>query len=743
MKRIIFTLIALFVCLSTIAQVGQGALKGTVTDEAGQPIPFASVVAKLNGIARGGSSTDFDGRFEIKPLQPGTYEVEITSLGFSPVLITNVKVSSDKTTFLDQKQTVLKNSAVQLNEFTIVENRVKLIERDGAAMTSTTVTSQEIHKMAARSPAALAVTVGGTYSRNDGSANTNIRGSRSDANYYYIDGVKVRGSSAIPQSSIERIGLVQGGIPARYSDEERFYNDGWGVPTLQNRGKGIFDGGLKKTVYTEEESKAARQRRFEHEYPLRHLFEDYEYYAENSFKPALDEPLSTLSIDVDRGSYTNMRRFINDGYLPPLASVRLEEFVNYFPYERLEQDDEHPFIIDTELGECPWNSKHQLLRITMQADELKQDEIAPSNLVFLIDVSGSMQSPRKLELVKRAFHLLTDQLQDEDRVSIVVYAGSSGLVLDGAKGSDKRKIREAIAGLTAGGSTAGGAGIKLAYRVAKKHFMESGNNRVILATDGDFNVGVHSDDELVRLIEEKRETGVFFTTLGFGMGNYKDSKLEKLADHGNGSYAYIDSYAEARKVFLKELQGTLFVVAKDVKYQIEFNPNKVSSYRLLGYENRVLEVQDFDDDTKDAGELGAGHMVTAFYEIVTPGTYADSSLNTSKRYQKTKLSKASNSDELLFLKIRYKLPDQKKSILVQHPVKLEMRDSASLSENFRFGSAVVQFGLLLRDSKYKAESSLSSTLAYANDAIEYDPDGYRREFINLVEMAGEMYAKSE
>lgn len=743
MRKLFTLLLSLLAIAQFHAQVGQGALKGTVTDESGTGVPFANIALKMNQNLASGTATDFDGNFEMKPIPPGTYTVEITSLGYAPVQITNVRISSDKTTFLDKKSTQLTSAVVQLETFLMVENRVSLIESDGAA-TSTTVTSSEIGRMASRSPAALAAAVGGTYAKGDGSAGVTARGQRSDANYYYIDGIKVRGSSAIPQQDLIDH-LFVGGLPARYSGESGDFVDAWDMSEAASDGPGIFDGGLKKPRYKKGDIQVSPRPLPEAEYPLAYLFEGYESYSENEFEVSMEEPLSTVSIDVDKGSYSNMRRIINSGYLPPLASVRLEEFVNYFPYDRIPNESGDPFVIDTELGDCPWNANHQLLRVTMQADELSKSEQLPSNLVFLIDVSGSMSASNKLGLVKRAFRLLTDQLMDDDRVSIVVYAGSAGVVLDGARGSDKSQIEGALSRLSAGGSTAGGAGIQKAYALAEKYFLKKGNNRVILATDGDFNVGVSSDDELVKLIESKRSSGVFFTTLGFGMGNYKDSKLEKLADHGNGAYAYIDTYQEARKVFLKELQGTLFTVAKDVKFQIEFNPAKVSSYRLLGYENRVMAAKDFNDDTKDAGELGAGQMVTVFYEIVTPGTYAeaDSLEIIDKRYQKVALRAEADSDEFLFLKIRYKLPNEDKSILIERPVMLALKESASTSESFRFGSAVVQFGLLLRDSKFKGEANLKDVLATAGSAIEFDPEGYRREFITLAEMAGEMYATVE
>jgi Ca-activated chloride channel family protein len=462
--------------------------------------------------------------------------------------------------------------------------------------------------------------------------------------------------------------------------------------------------------------------------------EAYSTINENRFLAAAANPLSTFSIDVDAASYSNVRRFLGQGTLPPEDAVRLEELVNYFPYRYADETGRHPFAVNTEVGPCPWAPEHRLVRIGLQARRVATGDLPPSNLVFLIDVSGSMLSPDKLPLVQQAFRTLVGELRPEDHVAIVVYAGAAGLVLPSTSGAEKATILEAIDRLQAGGSTAGGAGLRLAYDVAREHFDAEGNNRVILATDGDFNVGVSSDAEMVRLVERRREEGTFLTVLGFGTGNLKDSKMEQMADHGNGHYAYIDSFREARKVFVQEFGGTLFTVAKDVKIQVEFNPARVRSYRLLGYENRLLAREDFADDRKDVGELGAGHAVTALYEVVPVGADPVAVGDDSLTYQQvTVRPSARRSGELLTVRLRYKDPRGTRSRLLEAPV--PDRGSAEASEDMRFASAVAEFALLLRQSEHKGRASYDQVLALARGARGEDPQGYRAEFIGMVETA--------
>lgn len=461
--------------------------------------------------------------------------------------------------------------------------------------------------------------------------------------------------------------------------------------------------------------------------------EEYQSIKENEFKKVNNNPFSTFSIDVDAASYSNIRRYINGGHLPPQNAVRIEEMINYFSYDYPKPKGNQTFSITPEVTECPWNKAHQLIHIGLQGKKIETENLAATNLVFLIDVSGSMDSPDKLPLLKSALTLLVEQLRAQDKVSIVVYAGAAGLILSSTSGSKKDKIFEAINKLSAGGSTAGGEGIVLAYKMAKENFIKSGNNRVILATDGDFNVGVSSDDELSRLIEEKRNDGIFLTVLGFGTGNYKDSKMEQLADEGNGNYAYIDNILEAKKVLVKEMGATLYTIAKDVKIQIEFNPSKIKAYRLIGYENRVLADEDFNNDKKDAGEIGSGHSVTAIYEIIP--SYSNEVIDNidSLKYQKLTASSTSQSNELMTIKFRYKEPNDTTSKLIVETLLDEELPFLTISKNFKFATAVIEFGLLLKNSKYKGTSNYKEVIAMAKLAKGDDEDGDRSEFVRLVE----------
>ncbi len=463
--------------------------------------------------------------------------------------------------------------------------------------------------------------------------------------------------------------------------------------------------------------------------------EEYSKINDNEFKETSKNALSTFSIDVDRASYSNVRRFINQGSLPPADAVRIEELINYFSYNYPQPTGEDPFSITTEYADCPWNKNHKLIHIGLQGKEVKTINLPANNLVFLLDVSGSMESPDKLPLLKAGLRLLIEQMRPQDRVAIVVYAGAAGVVLPSTSGSDKEKIIEALEQLQAGGSTAGGEGIILAYKIAKENFLKGGNNRIVLATDGDFNIGASSDGEMVRLIEEKREQGVFLTVLGFGTGNVKDSKMEQLADKGNGNYSYIDNILEAKKVLVKEMGGTMLTIAKDVKIQIEFNPTFVKAYRLVGYENRVLANEDFNDDKKDAGELGSGHTVTAMYEIIPAGSTEDVSGVDPLKYQETKPVTQGSGNELMTIKFRYKAPDENTSKLITHVVLDKKTNSNSVSENCRFSCSVAEFGMLLRDSKFKGDANFKEVLTLAKASKGKDEEGYRSEFIRLVEMA--------
>jgi len=465
--------------------------------------------------------------------------------------------------------------------------------------------------------------------------------------------------------------------------------------------------------------------------------EDYDVIEETGFQSPLAAPLSTFSIDVDTASYANIRRFLTaEHQLPPKDAVRIEEMVNYFRYAYPQPTGPEPFSVTLETRVCPWKSAHRLAMIGLKAKDVATGDLPPMNLVFLLDVSGSMDAPDKLPLLQKSFRLLVDRLRDNDRVAIVVYAGAAGRVLPPTSGRDKRAILEALDRLSAGGSTAGAQGIHLAYQTAREAFIPGANNRVILATDGDFNVGVSSDAELVRIIEDKRKEGIYLTVLGFGTGNLKDARMEKLADKGNGNYAYIDSLLEAKKVLVREMGATLLTVAEDVKIQVEFNPAKVRAYRLIGYENRRLAAEDFNDDRKDAGEIGAGHTVTALYEIVPAGSDETIPGVDPLKYQTTTVSDAARaSSEMMTAKLRYKEPGSGKSLLITRTAGADAGDFASASEDFRFAAAVAGFGLVLRASEHKGDLTWDQVLNTARSARGGDPEGDRAEMISLVEQA--------
>lgn len=488
------------------------------------------------------------------------------------------------------------------------------------------------------------------------------------------------------------------------------------------------DGRRASSVQAKSEKEAAIDQRS----PIQNT-EEYEAIVENDFLDTLSNPKSTFSIDVDTASYSNCRRMIADGNKPPADAVRIEEFVNYFSYNYPQPTGKHPFSVTTEVASCPWESKHHLVRIALKGKEFQVGERPDSNLVFLIDVSGSMWGPRKLPLVKNAIRMLTSRLTNRDKVSMVVYAGSSGLVLPPTPGNRKSIILDALDSLEAGGSTNGGQGIQLAYRLAKDNFVEGGVNRVILCTDGDFNVGITRQSALVKLIQEKARDNIFLSVLGFGDGNYKDATMEKLADKGNGNYAYIDSTMEAKKSLIRQINGTLITIAKDVKIQVDFNPARIQAYRLIGYENRLLRNEDFTDDTKDAGEIGAGHTVTALYEIVPKGIESPARRDKPSEFVETRISEDANPDKLLNVALRYKQPEGTKSLEFKSELLLAQNQPLpQANSDFRFASAVASFAMLIRDSKYSGSADLNWVLETATENIGRDPFGSRREFIEIV-----------
>ena len=464
--------------------------------------------------------------------------------------------------------------------------------------------------------------------------------------------------------------------------------------------------------------------------------EAYDHIVENPYMSTLQNPLSTFSIDVDTASYANMRRFINQGQLPPKDAIRIEELINYFSYNYSNPKGKDPFSVNVEVAESPWHDKYRLVRIALKGKSIDWSKRPVSNFVFLLDVSGSMSYQNKLPLLKKSLKLLLETMGENDRIAIVVYAGASGLVLPSTTGSNKSKIIEALEKLSAGGSTNAGQGIQLAYKTALENYIKGGNNRVILATDGDFNVGISNQGDLIRLVKKNAKKDIFLSVLGFGMGNLKDSTLEKLADNGNGNYAYIDTLREAKKVLVTEAGGTFVTIAKDVKIQVEFNPTKVNAYRLIGYENRMLKAQDFNNDKKDAGEIGAGHTVTALYEIVPAGVKIDIPKIDKLKYQQVKKGKEiTNSKDLFTLKIRHKKPDGETSVKREYPVYDSGKKLNQTSPSFRFAAAVASFGMILRESKHKGKASFEQALKLAREGQSKDIFGYRSEFIQLIEKA--------
>ncbi len=602
--------------------------------------------------------------------EDGNYTVKPLPAGRYDVEISAVAYTTHKTTGvivsadrITALDVKLKPRATELQAVTVTAYKVPLIDRYNPGARSV-VAAEQIEKMPTRSIQDIEATSQLAHRKSE---KMKIRGGRAAGTQYYIDGVQVNGNYAPPMPRIP--------MPGSY-------------------------------------------------YPGT---ESYKKEEENGFKSVKTDPLSTISVDVDRASYSNIRRFINEGQRPPVDAVRVEEMINYFNYDYPQPKGDDPIAIVTELIDCPWKSGHKLLQVGMKAKEVSTDKLPPSNLVFLIDVSGSMMTENKLPLVKSSLKLLVNKLREEDRVSIVVYAGSAGLVLPPTSGDDKETIFNALDRLQAGGSTAGGAGIQLAYKTAGDNFMRGGNNRVILATDGDFNVGVSGENELEDLIVKHRGKGIYLTCLGYGMGNYKDSKMEVLADKGNGNYAYIDNIDEANKTLVKEFGGTIYTIAKDVKAQIEFNPRYVKSYRLVGYENRVLNNEDFKDDKKDAGDMGSGHTVTILYEIVPAGNGIEED---DLKYQRS--GSIANSIEFATIKFRYKRPNANISKEMVHVIGLDTKRIDLASNNIRFASSVAMFGMMLKNSEYKGSSSYDKALTLARSAKGRDKEGYRSEYIKLV-----------
>jgi Ca-activated chloride channel family protein len=691
----VLALFALTTAMSSTAPVETGRICGVVKSDSGKTLAYANII--VDGTTLGAMSLA-DGKFCIEKVPVGTYTVRVMMMGYKAVEKKRVKVEPNVDVHLE----------FQL-EMTIVAKTQEVVvtaDKPMVAVGESKATEEAAPDRLVQMPIddvleAVALKAGIVKQGDE----MRVRGGRGGEVQIQIDGAPVDDPLA---------GSSKAQSPP--SDAGANYR----IPPS-----------TKTTVYT-------KKPLVRNVGPMN--TESYARIYENEFRDAMEKPFSTFSIDVDAASYANVRRYIDHGQLPPPGAVRIEEMINYFDYDYPEPEGEHPFSITAEVAGCPWNREHQLVHVGLQGRHVAMESLPRSNLVFLLDVSGSMQPANKLPLLRRAFRLLAENLRDQDRVAIVVYAGSSGLVLPSTRGDEKDRILEAIDRLRSGGSTAGASGIRLAYQVAEEHFIKGGNNRVILATDGDFNVGVTNNSELIRMIEEKREGGVYLSVLGFGEGNLKDDRMEQLADKGNGNYNYIDSLDEARRVLVGQMAGTLFTIAKDVKIQLEFNPARVESYRLIGYENRVLAKKDFDDDKKDAGELGAGHSVTALYEIV-PATRESAQRGNGSRYTVVSMSpEAVESDELLTLRLRYKPPESDTSTLIEQALRRDDRGFEGASENLRFSAAVAAFGMWLRGSEFAGEATVDDVIAMAESAGSRDEDGYRKEFVELVRTAGRLAA---
>lgn len=686
MKKIFSLLCLVLIATPLFAQHGE--IFGTVTDETNTPVINATITVTKGGKRQAEVMTDFDGNYSIKPLLAGSYEALVTYAGYRKESVTGITVSDASGTRVTFKLEPLgeQNTTAKTDDKTVagsiaeVAVRTHRYERPLIERkqpgSRTVLTEREVERMPSRNLNDAASTTPGV----------NQKRRRDD--------IRMSGGRA--------------------AEAQVVYQYAPPMPV--------------------ESSKPAHPQYFNPS------TERYAKISENDFHETRSNPLSTLSVDVDRASYANVRRFINEGTRPPADAVRIEEMVNYFDYDYDGPTGADPVAIHTEVADCPWNPAHKILHVGLQARKVDTRRLPPSNLVFLIDVSGSMQEPAKLPLVQSSLRLLVNNLRREDRVAMVVYAGSAGLVLPSTPGTDKPKILAAIDGLQAGGSTAGGAGILLAYKTATDNFIRGGNNRVILATDGDFNVGVSQANELEDLIVKEREKGVFLTVLGYGTGNYQDEKMQILADKGNGNHAYIDNLQEAQKVLIGEFGGTLFTVAKDVKAQVEFNPARVQGYRLIGYENRLLAEEDFKDDKKDAGEMGAGHTVTILYEIIPAGTRSRSLRRTDPLRYGAQHSAASAvaqrglSAELATVKFRYKQPDGVVSKELAHPIEDDGREMEQASENMRWATSVALAGMLLRDSKFVEKGDFNTVLSLGEGARGRDAEGYRAEFLRLVRM---------
>ncbi|MCZ8228135.1 von Willebrand factor type A domain-containing protein [Flavobacterium sp.] len=704
--------LAMLICFVTKAQ--EKRITGTVSDTSG-PLPGVTIVNKNS---KANASTNFDGKYTIQA-QKGD-QLVFSYIGYKPQTkkvgeqnIINVKLVADQMS-LDEVVVVGYGSNAEY------ESDNTFYEKKKAS------TAASVQKLEGR-VAGLTI-----------SSNTNaianapqsivIRGTNSSSSknepLYIIDGVPVKSNALakINPNDIQDVKVLKDSAATSLYGA-RAAN---GVVIITSKNE------IYKNLSEKEINKRLQQLHPYQPEPIND--EDYESFVENAFESPKTAPLSTFSIDVDNASYTNVRRMINNGQKVPKDAVRVEEMVNFFKYNYAQPNDQYPFAIQTELSHSPWNTDTKILKIGLQGKNIPTLDLPASNLVFLIDVSGSMSAANKLPLLKQSMKILVNELRAKDKVSIVVYAGAAGLVLPPTSGDEKEMINAALEKLNAGGSTAGGEGITLAYKIAADNFIKGGNNRVILATDGDFNVGSSSNADMENLIEEKRKSGVFLTCLGYGMGNYKDSKMEVLANKGNGNYAYIDTIQEANRFLGKEFKGSMFAIAKDVKIQIEFNPNQVKAYRLIGYENRKLRPEDFKNDAIDAGELGSNHSVTALYEIIPTGSKSKFYTEVDElKYTSTKPTGNKYTNELATIKFRYKKTDGDQSIEMVQTIENKSSLLQNTSDDFKFSNAVAWFGLKLRDSKLITNSSSKDIIALAKQGLTNDAEGYKAEFIRLVE----------
>ncbi len=687
-------LVSLLWITNTEVEITSTSISGKVTvAENSEPILFATVAVYREGKLITGTETDFEGDYFIADVHPDTYDVEVSYVGYANQKVKGVVVKAGKNNVVNIS---LSSSSEMIQEVQIIAYKVPLIEFDNTTQ-GTMTTAEKIRNLPTKNVNEIAATAAGISSR-DGS-DISIRGSRSNETVYSLDGVRVTGN-LIPQSEIQttKKNKKQDKITAVVNNPD---------PTPE------------PTVNTE----------------------SYDAIVENRFVSPLDEALSTFSLDVDKAAYANVRRFINSGLQPPVDAVRVEEMINYFEYKYPAPKGDDIIAVQTTVTDCPWNEDMQLLHLGLQSKMIDFKDLPNSNIVFLIDVSGSMSDINKLPLVISSFKLLLDQLRPEDRVAIVTYAGRASVALPSTLASEKQKILEGLNKLSAGGSTAGAQGIITAYEIAVENFIKNGNNRVVLATDGDFNVGISDNKSLETLIEEKRKTGVFLSVLGYGMGNYKDSKMQILADKGNGNHAYIDDLQEAKKVLVNEFGGTMYTLAKDVKFQIEFNPATVQYYRLVGYENRMLAKEGFNDDTKDAGELGMGHQMTAIYEIITKGKSKDVNLNVDDlKYQNKPKStdKQAFTNEFGTIKFRYKAPDGDVSKKWEQVIFNDIKKLSKTNTDVQFSTAVAFAGLLLRNSGSVQNRDYGDMIDLADKARGTDKEGYRAEFIRMMKTSNEL-----